>query len=56
VPWYCFVCTECEHRHEVNQLRTNEYCTECQAFMRRDYRAENAAVAIQNLKTEREGR
>lgn len=48
--WYCFRCTECDHRHETDALTTNEYCCECQAFMRRDYRAEGANVNIDNLK------
>lgn len=42
MTWFCFKCPECDHRHEVSQLHTNEYCPNCQDFMVRDWKAENA--------------
>lgn len=54
MPWYCFVCVGCGFRWEQDQTHTNDYCAECGDFGRRDYRTENAGIAIQALKAERE--
>lgn len=55
MAWYCYTCTACGDRFEDTDHRAHERfeCTKCGGELRRDYRRENTAVAIQNLKDER---
>lgn len=51
---YCYRCTACEATAQLH-LRDLTYCHKCAGqTMVRDYRAENAGIAVEGLKQERE--